>query len=363
MTAVSPKAKINQADGRLWKLSLILENFTNILHNIIAFLRFADMNTTDTTTNSVSKGGLLLAVLGILAFSTIELACKALRIRIDEADGVPINGFLMCFLRFFFAGIALLALFYPAYRHHGGRLRAHDWLVFLVNGLTCVTISISFYQFALPCFQNASSAAVVFSSNALFTIIFARFINGETWNLKKWLAMAVGIGGILCFFFESGRPNGQIGLGLLLMGCSALTFALSVCITRRVVKRYGAGMLMGASSLIGSLLVLPLAIWKSQPGELASCAIGWKELAFVVIIGTIIGYFLYYGAMKYISAYLASMTFLLKPIFACLLACCIANERMNVWTIAGTVIIVCSLLVTSVPTRRLTSTAPKEATK
>lgn len=172
--------------------------------------------------------------------------------------------------------------------------------------------------------------------------------------------MALGICGILCFFFESGRPNGQIGLGLLLMAAAALTFALSVCITRRVVARYGAGMLMGVSSLIGSLLVLPMAFWKYQPGELASCVVGWRELSFVILIGTIVGYLLYYGSMKYISAYLASMTFLLKPIFACLLGCFIASEKMNVWTITGTVVIVCSLLVTSLPARHAASEAPSE---
>ena len=290
-----------------------------------------------------------LAILGILCFSTIELICKALRECIDAAGGTQINGFLMCFLRFFFSGIALIALFYPAFRHHGGRLKASDWLAFLLNGLTCVTISISLYQFALPYFHNAFSAAVVFSSNALFTIIFARFVNGEPWNLKKWLAMAVGICGILCFFFESGRPDRKISLGLLLMGSSALAFALSVCITRRIVKRYGAGLLMGFSSLLGSMLVIPLAIWKYQPGEFHSCRVGLLELTIVIAIGTILGYMLYYGSMEYITAYLASMTFLLKPIFACLLACWLAGEKMNAWTVVGTVIIVCSLIVTSLP--------------
>ena len=310
------------------------------------------MNDTSAPSAGVSKTGFLMALLGILAFSTIELACKALRLKIEGANGTPIDGFMMCFLRFFFAGIILLAIFAPAFWKSGKRLTAKDLMVFLINGLTCVTISISLYQFALPCFHNASSAAVVFSSNALFTIIFARFINGEPWSIRKWLAMAVGICGILCFFFEGGRPDGRVGMGLLLMGGSALTFALSVCITRRIVARYGAGMLMGASALLGAILVLPLVLWKYQPGEIAACVTGWRELAFVILVGTVAGYFLYYASMKYISAYLASMTFLLKPIFACLLACCIAGERMNAWTLAGTAIIVCSLLVTSIPARK-----------
>ena len=310
------------------------------------------------TATGISKMGLTLAVLGILCFSTIELACKILREHIENSGNMQINGFLMCFLRFFFSGLVLIILFYPSFQHRGRQLKASDWLAFLANGLTCVTISISLYQFALPYFHNAFSAAVVFSSNALFTIIFARFVNGEAWSIKKWVAMAVGIVGILCFFFEGDKSDGRILSGLMLMGGAALAFALSVCITRRVVRRYGAGLLMGFSSLIGSILVIPLAFWKYMPGELASCRIGILELSFVIVIGTILGYTFYYGAMKYISAYLASMTFLLKPIFACLMACWFAHEKMNWWTIAGTVIILCSLLVTSLPERQHSPVPP-----
>ncbi|GEM_PF-495994 len=289
--------------------------------------------------------GILLSVLGIAVFSTIELNCKWLARYLVGAGANEINGFMLCFQRFFWTGLILIALFYPAYVKKGRHLTWRDMGVFLLNGSICVTISISFYQFAVSIFENASSAAVVFSSNALFTIFFARFINGEPWTLRKWLAVAIGMLGIACFIFEKGTPTMSTLGAILLMWASALTFACSVCITRRVVANYGAGLLMGFSSLFGSLLVLPIALCFSGNEVWNSCLVGWKPLSILILVGTTLGYYLYYSSMKYISAYLASMSFLLKPVLACLMAVIIAGEKMNAWTICGTIIIVSSLLV------------------
>ena len=199
---------------------------------------------------------------------------------------------------------------------------------------------------------TAGNTIILQYTAPIWIVILMFLIFAQKPSRSALISILIVFAGILCFFFEAGRPDGRVGLGLLLMGGSALTFALSVCITRRVVARYGAGLLMGGSALVGSILVLPLAFWKYQPGELAACVTGWRELAFVILVGTVAGYFLYYASMKYISAYLASMTFLLKPIFACLMACCLAGEKMNAWTITGTVVIVCSLLVTSLPAHK-----------
>ena len=293
--------------------------------------------------------GMLLSILGIAVFSTIELNCKWLARTLAAAGETPLDGFTLCFQRFFWTGLILIAIFYPAFRKKGRSLTKKDLGIFLLNGAVCVTISISFYQFAVSIFSNASSAAVVFSSNALFTIFFARFINGENWTFRKWLAVAIGLIGIACFLFESGTPNASTMGAICLMFMSALTFACSVCITKKVVANYGPGLLMGFSSLFGSILVLPLALSFSKPGVLHSCMVGWWPLTILVVIGTALGYCLYYGSMKYISAYMASMTFLLKPVLACFLAVCFAGEKMNAWTVSGTIIIVLSLLVTNIP--------------
>lgn len=291
--------------------------------------------------------GLCLSIFGIAVFSTIELNCKWLARMLASAGATPIDGFMLCFQRFFWTGLILIGLFWPAFRKSGKHLGWRDMAIFALNGAVGISISISLYQFAVATFENASSAAVVFSSNALFTIIFARWINGEPWTVRKWLAVFVGMTGIGCFLFEKGTPNWNTIAAIILMWGSALTFACSVCITRRVVANYGGGLLMGFSSLFGSILVLPFALLRAQPGVWHSCCVGWLPLTTLILAGTALGYYLYYSAMKYISAYLASMSFLLKPVLACLLAVLLAGEHMNRWTILGTAVILCSLLVST----------------
>ncbi len=298
--------------------------------------------------------GLLLSILGVAIFSTIELNCKWLSHSLQAASAPLINGFILCFQRFFWTGLILLALFLPPFWKAGKCLTSKDLWIFLLNGAVGVTLSISLYQFGVSRFENASSSAVLFSSNALFTIFFARFINGEEWTLRKWLAVLVSMGGIACFLFEKGAPSRDSLWPVLLMWSSALAFACSVCITRRVVSHYGPGLLMGFSSLFGSILVLPLALLFGNPGGWHSCLTGWFPLSLLILGGTALGYCLYYGSMRYISAYMASMTFLLKPVLACLLAVFLAGERMNRWTLGGTILIVTSLLVSQLPWPRKT---------
>lgn len=293
--------------------------------------------------------GLALSTLGVAIFSTIELNCKWLAHSLQEVGAPHIDGFILCFQRFFWTGLILLGLFLPPFLKSGKCLRKRDLCIFLLNGAIGVTLSISLYQFGVARFDNASSSAVLFSSNALFTIFFARFINGEEWTLRKWLAVAVSLAGIACFLFEKGAPSRDSLWPVLLMWSSAMAFACSVCITRKVVASYGPGLLMGFSSLFGSILVLPLALLFGNPGGWSSCLTGWFPLSLLILGGTALGYCLYYGSMRYISAYMASMTFLLKPVLACLLAVCLAGERMNRWTFLGTVLIVTSLLVSQLP--------------
>jgi drug/metabolite transporter (DMT)-like permease len=131
-----------------------------------------------------------------------------------------------------------------------------------------------------------------------------------------------------------------------LMTISAMTFACSVCITRRYVRNYGASMMMGVSAIFGSLIALPFAMAHSEPGITGSIAAAAWPLTYVVLAGTLLAYLAYYEGIRRVSAFTASMIFLLKPVMACTLAVFLAGESMNAWTLTGTAVIVGSLCMT-----------------
>jgi len=285
--------------------------------------------------------GMLALVSAVVFFSTIEIVSKDV-----ASKGAQIEPFLMVFLRFFVTGVVLLTIALPGYFRKGGKLSWQDWKIFLLNGFFGIAVSISLFHAAIIMFNNASSSAVVFSANAVFAIVIARFMNNEAWSTRKWAAVIFALLGISLFIFEKGKPNLDTLNAILTMSLAALGFAYSVCLTRQRVHKYGATMFMGASALVGSLFTLPLALWRLPADYLGEIAKVWPELTYIVLVGTTLAYFFYYFGLKHISAFIASMTFFLKPGLACILAWLWSGEQMNAWTITGTLIILCALSLT-----------------
>lgn len=289
---------------------------------------------------NLEKLGSLALFLAIILFSTVEIASKAIAARAD------IDPYVMVFIRFFTTGIVLLAISLPPYLRSGRRLGWRELGLFSLTGVIGITLSISLFHAAILMFENASSSAVVFSGNALFTIIFARFINREVWSWRKWLAVVLGLSGIAMFIFESGTPTRSAMYAILTMCLSASAFSLSICITKRVVARYGAMLFMGCSSFIGGLLTLPVVLIRRPENVMAEIMSVLPLLLYMALIVTALAYFLYYYGLSHCSAFKASMVFFLKPVFACYLSWLILGEKLNVWTFSGTALIIFSLSLT-----------------
>ena len=288
---------------------------------------------------------------GIALFSTVEIAGKAI------SNIAKIESFVMVFMRFFVTGFVLVAISLPGYLKKN-KLSGSDWCVFLLNGLVGIAASITLFHIGIDMFENASSAAVVFSANALFTVIIARFINHEKLTLVKCIAVFLGLIGISLFIFEKGNPDLQVLGSICVMCCSAFLFGVSVCITRKVVKRYGAMLFMGMSSLIGSIITLPIALFTMNENVIERMHATVWPMCYMVLIGTTLAYFLYYYGLSGVSASKASIAFFMKPVLACIFASIyFPNNKMNAWTITGTIIIVLAMSLTLIKEK-----SPQEST-
>lgn len=283
-----------------------------------------------------------LALLGaIVLFSTVEIASKAIQV----GCAARLDPFLLVFLRFFVTALCLLAIGLPGARRQGIRLGARDMAILCLNGIVGIALSISLFHVAILAFRNASSAAVVFSANPVFVALLAPLINREGVSLRQSVAVVLGGMGVLCFAFESGHLESDSVKGLLVMVCSALFFALGICISRRIIPRYGPLLTMGISSFFGSLVVLPIGLWRSPVPIGPELAKGLFPLLYVTLAGTALAYGLYYYGLAKTSAYRASVTFFLKPVVATALAVLLRGERVNGYTLGGTGLILVGLVL------------------
>jgi drug/metabolite transporter (DMT)-like permease len=282
--------------------------------------------------------GILCLLGGVGLFSTVEIASKIIGPRVDPV--------VLTFLRFFLTSIVLIIICIPMLRLRLTPLQGKDYGIFLLNGLIGIALGITLFHIAILTLEKAASAAVVFSVNPIFVILLSRFVNKEPWRLHVWAAGVLGVLGVSFFACESGvfLAASLHGLGLMLV--AAFFFALSVCISRRVVGNYGAIMLAGFSSLFGSLLLAPLAWHRFSCSGSGLFAGAWLPVAYVVVFGTVLAYVLYYYGILNTSAQKASLPFFLKPVLASVLAAMILRENINGYMITGTIIIIGGLIVT-----------------
>jgi len=131
-----------------------------------------------------------------------------------------------------------------------------------------------------------------------------------------------------------------------IMTLSAIFFALSICISRRFVARYGVFILMGFSALFGSLMVLPFAFASALQHGVNGLVASWRPVLYVTLAGTTLAYGLYYYGLKHGTAFQASMMFFLKPVLASVFAAVILREHINAFMIGGSLLILSGLAVT-----------------
>lgn len=100
-------------------------------------------------------------------------------------------------------------------------------------------------------------------------------------------------------------------------------------------------MLAGTLELVVLRLVLPVEInWPDTAGQ-------WAAVGYIGLFPTAIAFFAWYEAMRLIKLSLLSVMQYLTPVFTLLLAWTFLGERMNLWQIAGIVVVLAGIALVS----------------
>jgi drug/metabolite transporter (DMT)-like permease len=293
---------------------------------------------------SVSVRGAVALIAGIVLFSTIEVTAKVM-----QTSGGNMAGqypFWLAFFRFILTGLVLLPL---ALRGLKVPLKAKDLLAMTGLGLVGVTLMSSLFHLSLT-YLPANVAALVFSCNSVFVILFAPLVLNEKITFRKLLAVALCLGGIA--FLAKDHADGISVLGLMLMLGAIVVFAVYTLLFKIMTPRYGALPVTALASLIGALFLLPVA-WVAEGMPLPDYAMAdWLGIAVLSLFGTAGGYFLYIYGISHVEAGWGSMSFFLKPFLAALFAWVILGEALTVPMMISGAFILSGMAVALLPVRR-----------
>ncbi len=287
-------------------------------------------------------------ILGVLLFSTVEVASKLMQISGGIAGSNPF--WLACF-RSIMTGLILA---YPASKSLRGRgveLNRHDVLVISSMGLIGVTLMSSLFHLGII-FLPANIAALVFSCNPVFVVLFAALILSEKITVRKLGAAALCLTGV--FVLGRNRADGLSVSGLLLMAGSMLAFALYTVLSKKIIPRYGALAVITFAALMGGLVLLPVALAIEGAPFAAYGVVDWVGMFYLATFGTAMGYFLYIYGIGHVGAGAGSMAFFLKPFAAALFAWLVLGEKFSTSEWVAGAFILTGMVVALMPRRKQT---------
>jgi len=271
---------------------------------------------------------LIYILLSAVAFTTFEPVAKLL--------GGTISPLPLTMLRFAIGGLVLLLPAIYQIRKNKIKIGARDFGIFTMLGVLCICFSMTLLQIGLL-YTTASSTAIIFSSNPVFTILFAHLLLNEKMNRKKGVALLISMAGVFCTLDFS---NGLSGIaGLILAFISAISFSLYTVLTKKLLSRFPAVVNNTFVFLTGSfVLMIILFFTKDRAIHIVNDNI--LPLLYLGVIVTGLGYLFYFNAMKKGGAKAAATVFLIKPVLVPIFAFIIVGENVRPMTIVGILLVI-----------------------
>ncbi|MGH1485785.1 MAG: DMT family transporter [Cellvibrionaceae bacterium] len=187
--------------------------------------------------------------------------------------------------------------------------------------------------------------SVIFSAVPfLMGVLSYYWLGKNVFTFQRVIALMIAMLGIIVIFYDQLLVVGTQGAyGIAGMLLSVITFAVSSTWLQRV-----GGQVPALQTTTGSLCfsVPPLAlVWWWVDGILPF-DIGVRSTLSIIylgIVGSLIGFFLYYFLLQRLSAYVVSTVGMISPVFALMIGAVIANETLGARLILGAVMVLVGL--------------------
>jgi drug/metabolite transporter (DMT)-like permease len=193
---------------------------------------------------------------------------------------------------------------------------------------------------------GASLATVVQCNAPIFVTIMAWFLFGEKITLRKVIAVVLAAAGtILVSGISSVGEWKIVPIGLLIALGSAITYGSLSLFGKKLSGDYDSWTIMFYIFTFGTLTLFAVQLGKPDPFP--------ADLSFLplfigfVLISTIVGFALYTTALRHLPASVASITATSEIFFASILAYIFLQERMDLWQIFGSILIISGVVLVS----------------
>lgn len=258
---------------------------------------------------------------------------NVIAVREVSCDTCELEPFWAAASRFLLASMILAAI---ALALRTGVPRGRALLGAVVYGVFGFGLAFAFAYWGLL-HVSAGFGAVLLATVPLLTFLFAIAHRQERFRWDGLIGGCIAIGGMAVIFREgigAGVPIGSLFVLLL----SAACFAETAIVVKAFPKVHPVS-LNAVGIGVGGLMLLALTFVTGEALELPASTHTWFAQAYLIFIGSVVGFSLYVFVLHRWTASAVSYEGVLIPIVAILLASWLQDERIT-WAFVGGAILV-----------------------
>lgn len=222
----------------------------------------------------------------------------------------------------------IISLFMPK-----EKVPPRDLIVIMLGGLIGFLVSQTFTAWAID-YSTPTYVSFIGTLTPVATMLCAAVFIGERISKTGIIGVIVGIIGAMLMVvmnWQGGTgKNDAVGIGFAVL--SLLTWAIYLIITRKVSAKYSAVTQMKWIFLVSTIAILPFSWGDLQHATLYSSAWQWSgvlEMAYIVVLATVVGFFAIPFAMRYLKATTVSVYTNLQPIVASFVAIALGQDVLT----------------------------------
>lgn len=274
------------------------------------------------------KKGFLYSLLTAILFVTLE--------PVSHLIAGEVSPFAITFWRFIIGSLILLPFAVWKIKKDKLRITKKDLLTCTLLGILFIGISMISLQVAVKESPNPSLIAIIFSSNSVFTLLFAVLFSKEKITKNKMLALCFCVTGLLfCVSVKDGAGLSSVLLSLF----ASLSFSLYTALSQKFMTRLGSAVQTCFVFILGSAVLLLALICTGQDIIPTFRAESISILCYLGLLVTGVGYYAYFKAIERGGAIMGSLAFFIKPVLTPFVALIVNGIPLN-WQVFAAVFFV-----------------------